>query len=191
MALAHWERRKRRAGCFGLRLNGDGSWSATKSSSGASSRAFRDLPSQWGLTESRLPADKGHVTGLKALAHIWMPENTRRDLSKTTQLYVLAVFGLGVAVIYISILELSLRALAWHLETWMRLAGLTLISGWLSVKLPSRRATISISETFVLAGACSMGLAWVRFSSPSMQPSCARRSSYLVEDFAVNRSPST
>jgi hypothetical protein len=39
----------------------------------------------------------------------------------------------------------------------MKLAGLTLISGWLSVKLPSGRATISISETFVLAGTVLFG----------------------------------
>jgi putative nucleotidyltransferase with HDIG domain len=88
-----------------------------------------------------------------------MPESTRSRLSTATQLYALAIFGLGIAVIYISILDihaLGLRDPRWHLD-WLRLAGLTLISGWLSVKLPSRRATISISETFVLAGAVLYG----------------------------------
>ena len=59
-------------------------------------------------------------------------------------------------MIYLSILELSQQPLAWQWD-WFKLAGLTLISGWLSVKLPSRRATISISETFVLAGAVLLG----------------------------------
>ena len=79
-----------------------------------------------------------------------MAEKPRRKLSTATRTYVLTVFGLGVAVIYLSILELRQQPLAWHWG-WLQLAGLTLISGWLSVKLPSRRATISISETFVLA----------------------------------------
>ena len=89
--------------------------------------------------------------------HIAEMSNTpRRSLSTATQLYVLGVFGLGLAVIYLSINELRSHPKSWQLE-WLPLAGLTLISGWLSVKLPSRRATISISETFVLAGTVILG----------------------------------
>ena len=85
-----------------------------------------------------------------------MPETPRRRLSRATELYVLLIFSLGVAVIYLSVLDLQSHEPSWHLK-WLQLAGLTLISGWLSVKLPSRRATISISETFVLAGAVLLG----------------------------------
>src|SRR5688572_446218 len=83
-------------------------------------------------------------------------KKTRKQLSNATKAYVMGVFSLGVAVIYLSVLELTQHPLGWHTE-WLKLAGLTLISGWLSVKLPSRRATISISETFVLAGTVLLG----------------------------------
>ncbi len=85
-----------------------------------------------------------------------MANSERRTLSTATKTYVLAVFCLGALVIFLSISDLSQHPLRWQLE-WLRLAGLTLISGWLSVKLPSRRATISISETFVLAGTVLLG----------------------------------
>jgi len=85
-----------------------------------------------------------------------MANTERRTLSTATKTYVLAVFCLGALVIFLSISDLSEHPLRWQLE-WLRLAGLTLISGWLSVKLPSRRATISISETFVLAGTVLLG----------------------------------
>jgi putative nucleotidyltransferase with HDIG domain len=62
----------------------------------------------------------------------------------------------GLVVIGLSIRELTGKPWAWQLD-WLKLAGLTLISGWLSVKLPSGRATISISETFVLAGTVLLG----------------------------------
>ncbi|HEX5071384.1 MAG TPA: HD domain-containing phosphohydrolase, partial [Vicinamibacterales bacterium] len=85
-----------------------------------------------------------------------MAKSERKTLSTATKTYVLAVFCLGALVIFFSISDLSDHPLRWQVE-WLRLAGLTLISGWLSVKLPSRRATISISETFVLAGTVLLG----------------------------------
>src|SRR3989337_136431 len=85
-----------------------------------------------------------------------MAQDQRRNLSMATRLYVLAVFSLGVFVLSHSVVELTQHPLRWHLD-WLRLAGLTLVSGWLSVKLPSRAATISISETFVLAGTVLLG----------------------------------
>lgn len=81
---------------------------------------------------------------------------TRRSLSRTTVVYVLAVLVAGIAVIAASVIQLSAKPLHWQLE-WMKLAALTLVSGWLSVKLPSGLATISISETFVLAGTVLFG----------------------------------
>ena len=85
-----------------------------------------------------------------------MPQAPRQRLSLTTRSYVQAIFCLGAIVVYLSISEILQYSLEWQLN-WVKLAGLTLISGWLSVKLPSRRATISISETFVLAGAVLFG----------------------------------
>ncbi len=85
-----------------------------------------------------------------------MAPDKRRILSLATRLYVLVVFCLGWAVLFFSVTEIRQHSLEWQLP-WMKLAGLTLISGWLSVKLPSGRATISISETFVLAGTVLFG----------------------------------
>jgi len=85
-----------------------------------------------------------------------MAKAERKTLSTATKIYVLGVFCLGWVVISLSVYDLRGHPLSWQLD-WLRLAGLTLISGWLSVKLPSRRATISISETFVLAGTVLLG----------------------------------
>ncbi len=85
-----------------------------------------------------------------------MAEPRRRTFSATTLVYVSLVVASGLVVIGLSIHDLTGRPWAWQLG-WLKLAGLTLISGWLSVKLPSGRATISISETFVLAGTVLLG----------------------------------
>ncbi len=85
-----------------------------------------------------------------------MAKQGRQAFSRVTLLYVLAVLAFGLAVIATSILELSRQPWEWQLD-WLKLAALTLISGWLSVKLPSGLATISISETFVLAGTVLLG----------------------------------
>lgn len=85
-----------------------------------------------------------------------MAEPRGRTFSATTLVYVSLVVASGLVVIGLSIHDLTGRPWAWQLS-WLKLAGLTLISGWLSVKLPSGRATISISETFVLAGTVLLG----------------------------------
>src|SRR5687767_12294495 len=85
-----------------------------------------------------------------------MASEPKRTFTFHTRLYVAAVFCLGTAVISLSLAEIRQHPFEWQL-TWLKLAGLTLISGWLSVKLPSGRATISISETFVLAGTVLFG----------------------------------
>src|SRR6185503_6222741 len=85
-----------------------------------------------------------------------MASEQKRILSLATRIYVLGVFCLGAGVIYLSIREVNQHPVDWQWP-WIRLAGLTLISGWLSVKLPSGRASISISETFVLAGTVLFG----------------------------------
>lgn len=85
-----------------------------------------------------------------------MAEPRGRTFSASTLVYVSLVVISGLIVIGLSIRDLTGRPWAWQLA-WLKLAGLTLISGWLSVKLPSGRATISISETFVLAGTVLLG----------------------------------
>jgi putative nucleotidyltransferase with HDIG domain len=52
--------------------------------------------------------------------------------------------------------ELASQTLEWH-KAWFSFALLTFASGWLSVKLPSVSASISISETFVFAGTLIYG----------------------------------
>ena len=80
----------------------------------------------------------------------------RERLSTPAQIYVYVIVAVGAGVLTLSILDLATRpAGSW--SSWLPLAALTLISGSLSVKLPSERATISISETFVLAGTVILG----------------------------------
>ncbi len=102
------------------------------------------------------PADKGRGQGRIGPVAEWPEKLNAVSFRRATRLYVLAVFSLGAAVIFLSVTELRHTSSEWQFR-WLQLAGLTLISGWLSVKLPSGRATISISETFVLAGAVLFG----------------------------------
>lgn len=81
---------------------------------------------------------------------------SRRRLSVSAKAYVFTIVGIGAAVLILSVLEILSHPSDWH-SKWLPLAALTLISGSLSVKLPSERATISISETFVLAGTVLLG----------------------------------
>ncbi len=83
-----------------------------------------------------------------------MPQSRRR-LSVAAQVYVFSIVGIGAAVLTLSVIDVLSHPPSWRLLS--PLAGLTLVSGWLSVKLPSERATISISETFVLAGTVLLG----------------------------------
>lgn len=85
-----------------------------------------------------------------------MPSVTRPPLSPRVQAYVLVVFLLGVIVLALSANELASRPASFHLR-WLPLAALTFGSGWLSIKLPGTRASISISETFNFAGTLLFG----------------------------------
>lgn len=85
----------------------------------------------------------------------------RAPLPVRIQLYVLVVACLGAIAITLSAVDLLQpnpgRPPGWH-SHWLKLAGLTLVSGWLSVKLPSSfNGTISISETFVFTGTLLYG----------------------------------
>lgn len=71
-----------------------------------------------------------------------------------TRAYVILVVGLGLVAVGLSLSDLLSRPFE---SGWLFLAGLTLVSGFLPVKLPSVSATISISETFVFAGTILFG----------------------------------
>jgi putative nucleotidyltransferase with HDIG domain len=80
----------------------------------------------------------------------------RPRLSARTQAYVFAVLGFGALTVFLSARELIENPTA-PVRAWLPLAALTFVSGWLSVKLPSVSASISISETFVFAGTLLFG----------------------------------
>jgi putative nucleotidyltransferase with HDIG domain len=81
---------------------------------------------------------------------------SRQPLRRITQVYVALIVGLGFLAVAASTFHLSSQPVSWHQE-WLKLAALTLVSGWLSVKLPTVSASISISETFVFAGTLLFG----------------------------------
>jgi putative nucleotidyltransferase with HDIG domain len=85
-----------------------------------------------------------------------MSSEAPKPLAARVQAYVFVVFCLGLAVLSLSVVELASHPLSFHLE-WMPLAALTFGSGWLSIKLPGTKASISISETFNFAGTLLFG----------------------------------
>ena len=70
------------------------------------------------------------------------------------RLYVSGVFALGIAVIGRSLYQIAVEPIGYE---WLFLAGLTLVSGSATVRLPSVPATISISETFVFTSILLFG----------------------------------
>jgi putative nucleotidyltransferase with HDIG domain len=83
-----------------------------------------------------------------------MAKAVRRRLSPETLAYVFVVSALGLVTVTHSVWNVSRGPLDWG---WLKLCGLTLVCGWLSVKLPSGLATLSISETFVISGTVLYG----------------------------------
>lgn len=80
----------------------------------------------------------------------------RPPLAARVKAYVTVVCCLGVVVLALSMLDLIQRPFSFHVR-WLPLAALTFGSGWLSIKLPGTRASISISETFTFAGTLLFG----------------------------------
>jgi putative nucleotidyltransferase with HDIG domain len=76
------------------------------------------------------------------------------DLSPAGRIYIAAVIGLGAGVIMRSVASLILQPVD---STWVILAGLTLLTGSFSIKIPSVAARISVSEAFVIAGLLAFG----------------------------------
>lgn len=77
----------------------------------------------------------------------------RSPLRIRTQAYIFVVIVIGFVAVAVSIADL----LRLPRQDWILLAGLTLASGLMSVKLPAINASISISETFVFAGTLIFG----------------------------------
>ena len=79
-----------------------------------------------------------------------------QSLSGRTKAYVSVVVGLGLLTVLFSVADVLGQPFDSY-SAWFPLAAFTFVSGWLSVKLPSVSASISISETFVFAGTLLFG----------------------------------
>ena len=87
-----------------------------------------------------------------------MPDQIPQGLPRTTRLYVLSVASLGALVVGLSVSGVINQPYDWHVQ-WLSLVALTVVSGLLPVTLPSINISISISETFVVAGTLLFGTA--------------------------------
>lgn len=85
-----------------------------------------------------------------------MSSQARPPLAPRVQAYVFTVVALGLAVLIVSISDLASYPFTFHVR-WLPLAALTFGSGWLAIKLPGTKASISISETFTFAGTLLFG----------------------------------
>src|SRR4026209_2381286 len=75
-------------------------------------------------------------------------------LTGLAQLYVGAVITAGVLAVLHSLYTLQLHPVSYH---WLLLAGLTLLSGSFTIRIPTIPARLSVSETFVFAAAILFG----------------------------------
>ncbi|HKV99082.1 MAG TPA: HD domain-containing phosphohydrolase [Vicinamibacterales bacterium] len=87
-----------------------------------------------------------------------MPDPATQALPRKTRLYVLCVASAGALVISLSVSQVIHQPYQWHVQ-WLSLVALTVGSGLLPVTLPSINISISISETFVVAGTLLFGAA--------------------------------
>ena len=76
--------------------------------------------------------------------------------SRKLQLYITSICLLGLTVILVSLAEVAVQPTDWRYQ-WLSLVFLTVLSGLLPVKLPTVNVSISISETFVIAGTLLFG----------------------------------
>ncbi len=76
------------------------------------------------------------------------------NLTPRGQLYILVVAAAGLLVVGHCITMLLANPIGWE---WVVLAGLTLLSGSFTVRVPSFQARISVSETFVFASVLLFG----------------------------------
>lgn len=76
------------------------------------------------------------------------------SLRPTVRIYVSAVVAIGALVLGLSVHQLLIRPIG---SEWLLLAGLTILTGSFSVKVPSINAYISVSEAFVFASVLLFG----------------------------------
>lgn len=76
------------------------------------------------------------------------------NLTPRGQLYIVAVSAAGLLVVGHCITMLLANPIGWE---WVILAGLTLLSGSFTVRVPSFQARISVSETFVFTSILLFG----------------------------------
>lgn len=79
---------------------------------------------------------------------------SKQNLPHVGQLYLAAVILAGLGVVLHSLYSLYVRPVGYE---WFILAGLTLLSGSFTVKVPTIPARLSVSETFVFAAVLLFG----------------------------------
>ena len=85
-----------------------------------------------------------------------MATNRRPNFSRGIYLYISCVAICGTVAVGHSLMDL-LQAVPEYRNQWMWLVALTVVSGLLPVTLPTVNVSISISETFVIAGTLLFG----------------------------------
>src|SRR5262245_20680299 len=75
-------------------------------------------------------------------------------LTRGGRLYVGSVIGAGIFALLHSVYFLRLHPVSYH---WALLAGLTLLTGSFTVRIPTIPARLSVSETFVFAAVLLFG----------------------------------
>src|SRR5215831_20708914 len=85
-----------------------------------------------------------------------MPDPATQALPRTTRPYVLSVATAGAIVVGFSVAEVLNQPHDWHVQ-WLWLVAFTVGSGLVPVTLPTINISISISETFVVAGTLLFG----------------------------------
>lgn len=80
--------------------------------------------------------------------------NAFLKLKPTARLYVVTVVLLGALTVAHAVRQLYLSPIS---SQWLILAGLTLLTGSFTVKVPSTNASLSVSETFVFASVLLFG----------------------------------
>src|SRR5215472_842070 len=83
--------------------------------------------------------------------NLWRPASR---VSTTARVYLGAVILSGITAVVVSVFQVHQQPLGYQ---WYMLAALTLVSGSATVQLPSIPASISISETFVIASVLLFG----------------------------------
>ena len=85
-----------------------------------------------------------------------MPDKATPTFSRRLQLYIGAVCVAGATAVALSLGDVVAQPPDWRYQ-WLALVFLTVLSGLLPVQLPTVQVSISISETFVIAGTLLFG----------------------------------